>query len=259
MKFVRPYTYVFSQPDWFKSLLTQSLPLFVGLFIPFAIIGAWPLFGYFALRMQKATDREEESVPPFRLDRFSQYLTTGGWPFAYAAIQFGLWALVYGVTYISLFVILFMPGGKPDDTLLLVTVIAWTSSLVFLWYALLLIMWPFQIHAYLTQSFAFGRSWRFARDFYSRVGWAMAGLLVPKFVLDCFSYLIGTLACCIGIVPAWAVVLNAELHFQIQLYHLYLARGGTPIPVYHPPREWDEDADESVPPPLPDRPSPEQE
>lgn len=42
---------------------------------------------------------------------------------------------------------------------------------------------------------------------------------------------IGSLFCFIGIFPAIAVLVVAAAHFRAQLYRIYLARGGSPLPV----------------------------
>ena len=94
MQFVRPYTYLFSRPEWAKNLLTQSLPLFVGSLLPFTVLGTWPVLGYFAMRVKRtAGEIDEEHIPSFRTDRLSDYFSRGGWPFLYAAIPFGIWLI----------------------------------------------------------------------------------------------------------------------------------------------------------------------
>jgi hypothetical protein len=41
----------------------------------------------------------------------------------------------------------------------------------------------------------------------------------------------GLLLCCVGILPATALILVAQYHLFYQLYELYLQRGGEPIPL----------------------------
>jgi hypothetical protein len=45
---------------------------------------------------------------------------------------------------------------------------------------------------------------------------------------------IGLLVCCVGFYPATTLVMLAQAHIWFQLYQLYLARGGTPIPLKEP-------------------------
>jgi hypothetical protein len=231
VQFVRPYTYLFSRPDWPKSLLAQSLPLFVGSLLPIVVLGAWPVLGYFSGRFPRmiATNRPDDAdVPPFRIDKLGEYLSRGGWPTLYLALQFVFWFACYLVSYVILVVTLFS-GMGPDDPVFWASLVGWSLSMLLIYYVTTFLLWPFHIHAYLTGRFAFGDSIAFAREFFGTVGWATFGLSVPKVLLDVLTYTAGMALCCVGVFPAWAVILNAELHYQAQLYRLYLARGGTPV------------------------------
>jgi hypothetical protein len=42
---------------------------------------------------------------------------------------------------------------------------------------------------------------------------------------------LGLLACCIGVIPAGVIVMMASAHLVGQLYAIFLARGGEPIPL----------------------------
>jgi hypothetical protein len=42
---------------------------------------------------------------------------------------------------------------------------------------------------------------------------------------------LGMMAFCVGMYPAMAIVMLARAHAEYQLYELYLARGGEPIPL----------------------------
>jgi hypothetical protein len=51
--------------------------------------------------------------------------------------------------------------------------------------------------------------------------------------------LLGLLLCCVGTYPATALVMLAQAHLYLQLYELFLQRGGEPIPLKSPQqRGW---------------------
>ena len=52
---------------------------------------------------------------------------------------------------------------------------------------------------------------------------------------------LGMAACCIGLYPAIALIMFAQLHIEYQLYQLYLERGGSEIPLKTPapPSKYD--------------------
>jgi hypothetical protein len=78
----------------------------------------------------------------------------------------------------------------------------------------------------LTREIAPGETFRFARDFYARVGWTMLFAVFPKVIFDGFLCVAGYLCCFVGLVPAGVIILMAEQHLLTQLYREYVKRGG---------------------------------
>jgi hypothetical protein len=230
MRFLRPYFFLFESPRWQSSLLQQSLSLLVGSLVPIiSVIGAWPILGYYTQFARQLASRDDEpKLPPFELNRLGDYFRTGGWPFLYYGTVFVIWLAIYIVMYIAMLIILHS-SGPPSRTSLILNLAGWSLSLMVLYYALSLISWPFVIHGLLTGRFAPSEAYAFAGQFFRLVGGSMIAILLPKIVLDTVLFTVGMLACCIGLYPAWAVFMGAELHFQMQLYRKFLARGGDPV------------------------------
>jgi hypothetical protein len=71
----------------------------------------------------------------------------------------------------------------------------------------------------------------YLKDFLGRVGTELVLSFLFLLVTAPFVALAGILALCIGLYAAIVVISFAQYHLYYQLYELYLARGGTPIPL----------------------------
>jgi hypothetical protein len=71
----------------------------------------------------------------------------------------------------------------------------------------------------------------FARDFVGRM-WKdliAAGLFLLAFAI--LAHLVGLVLFCVGVYAASALCMMVHGHLLLQLYELYLSRGGQPIPL----------------------------
>ena len=94
---------------------------------------------------------------------------------------------------------------------------------------------PMVLRAGLSQEFGGAFDMVFVKDFIRRV-WKEI-ILEQLFILitGMVLMIIGMMVLCVGIYPAAALMVMAQAHLYHQLYRLYLARGGTPIPLKAPP------------------------
>jgi hypothetical protein len=100
--------------------------------------------------------------------------------------------------------------------------------------ALGLILTPLYIRGGLTQDFALTFNFRWVGDFVKRM-WVET-LLVNLFawLASVILLLLGCALFCIGALVAGSIMTLASGHLNWQLYELYLARGGEPIPLKPP-------------------------
>jgi hypothetical protein len=92
-----------------------------------------------------------------------------------------------------------------------------------------LVVTPLTIRAGLTQDFRASFDVAWIKDFIRRM-W-IETLLTQLFLMavGILSASLGLLACLVGILPAIAFVSLVQGHLFLQLYQLYLTRGGEPI------------------------------
>jgi hypothetical protein len=235
LKFQLAFRYVLDRPGGFVNLLM----MLVCLLIPF--VGPIVLLGYraevaVALELDPAMRRH----PKFTFERFVQYLTRGVWPFLIALILSLPIFLLYGALIVA-FVI--NPPG-PNNPPLLAFALFGGGYLLAISIQLFLTI-PMMFHAKIIGRFDLAGAFRFAWAFWMLVGWLAVGTGIVYTFLALVIAVIGLLCCFVGIYPAAVLIEMASLHLMVQLYRIYLDRGGDPIPEYIPTkRDEDDDDDE---------------
>lgn len=218
MKYFKPFTYVIDKkPGGWTNLLLVT----VCVLIP--ILGAIILLGYRAEVAEDLNkDPDQETYPDFTFDRFTEYLQRGLWPFV---VQ-----LIVSVSFAALMII-------PIGVAVAVAIAQDQPLIMFAGYLLViplsalqfLVLMPMELHAQLTNRFAFGQECRFMVRFLGKV-WGQALLAILAFwFFGTLLMLCGMLLCFVGIYPAAGILTMAQQHYAAQLYRLYLEEGGEPI------------------------------
>jgi hypothetical protein len=229
LQYIEAYSFWFNHPNWLINLLLVT----VCQIIP--IVGPIVVLGYEYEVILAKLRRTTRTYPELDFGRFTDYLSRGVWPFLVQLIQ----GLVIGPVMAVVFFLVFMlaglgaaaqgPKGEPAIFLLVIPVML----VLFTFFVTLsaLVMTPLVLRAGLTQDLGKAFDWAFVKDFMHRVGWetvyAHGFLMLSAWV----ALLIGSLLCCVGAYPATSLILLAHTHLNWQLYELYLARGGMPIPL----------------------------
>jgi len=202
------------------------------------LLGSILMMGY-QFEIVEALHRcADAEYPKFDFNRFLEYLMRGLWPFLVTLVV----SAVSVVFIIPLWCcILFLPAALSeaggDAAIIGVLLMTLFLVLVGLGLSLLfaLVLVPMLLRAGLSQDFATAFDMSFVRDFIRRVWLEIVleqlFLIVTGILLAC----VGSLLCCIGALPAYALFIMAQAYIYHQLYRLYLARGGTPIPLKAPP------------------------
>ncbi len=219
--------YVFAHPDWFKNLLVFAL---FGL-IP--VLNTALVFGYLYEIAEHRHRRLAGPYPLFEVRRFAVYITRGIWCFLLMNIlQVILLPFVQLLTQGTMFGSM-AAVQSGDWGVIAVAVIVPLLIIGFLLFLLGLqvLLTPFLIRAGLSQDFLLMANFRWVFH-YLRTMW-LETTFVCLFLL--FSTLalmvIGCPLLCIGFAVAVAVISMVQAHLHCQLYELYLARGGEPIPL----------------------------
>ncbi len=228
IRYMRAYEYVFDSSDWVMNLLFLSICQLI------PVVGSLLMLGY-QFEIIEALHRRPQAVyPKFDFNKFVEYLTRGVWPLLVSLVV-GLAASVLIVPLF--FCVVFVPmvaasGGGEEMAVFgfFLTMAAVILLTLFLTLVLALFMVPMALRAGLAQEFGAAFDMGFVKDFIRRM-WKEI-ILEQLFILITGTVLalLGMLIC-IGIYPAAALIVLAQSHLYHQLYRLYLARGGTLIPL----------------------------
>jgi hypothetical protein len=122
-----------------------------------------------------------------------------------------------------------------DEAAMTIVAIITVSILVVvgivMWIVMILLITPFMIRAGLTQDFRASFDIPWVKDFVRKMWKEILLSTVFLMAMAVIVELLGLLAFCVGIYPAVAAVMLMQGHLYLQLYQLYLARGGQKIPL----------------------------
>jgi hypothetical protein len=220
MQYGKAFTFAIKKPG--KGLQNILLGV-VCLFIP--IVGQIVWLGY---RGGVASDLDEDPDllyhRDFDFNKFSDYLGKGVWQFL-AQLLLGCLLMI---PYVAMFIGMFTVGQ--NDPAMFAIVMLGGYGLMFVFVVLgTFFIWPLELYAALSEKVSVGRAFSFAGQFARVMWWEMLVALIVYFFLSFLTMGLGLLACCVGVYPAVAVMSLAEVHILVQLYHVYLEKGGTPI------------------------------
>lgn len=223
------FNYVFEHPDWVMSLLMGS----VCMLIP--ILNSLLILGYRYEIVEMRVRFPDQLYPKFDFNRFSQYLTRGLWPFLIDFIvQFIINIPLQILVWICIGLV--AAAGESESGILVVVAgigIPFLILLVILFMvALHVLLIPITLRAGLCQDFGMTFNFPWIKDFLRKVG--LQALLFNLFLMavGLILMLAGYLACCFGVIPVAFFLMGPVLaHYHWQLYHMYLAKGGEPIPL----------------------------
>ena len=235
MRYLESFQYIFAHPDWVMSVVLAS----VCMLIP--VIGSILLQGYAYEIVESLHRFPGQLYPKFDFGRFSQYLMRGIWPFLVSLVI----GLVMSIPIICIVMIPFLAlmalaggggGGEEAGAAAALGMCCMYGLIFVLSIAMNICIVPFMLRAALAQDFAEGFKFGWAMDFLAKMWLEL--VLAALFLMAVSLFVITPLAvitCFIGIYPGIALLLMAQAHLLNQLYTIYLARGGEPIPL----KPWD--------------------
>jgi hypothetical protein len=241
MKFAVSVGDFFKSPRWGMNLLLGAVAFLIPVVGPIVLSG-WHITGFWARGPHGAA----EDFPAFDFDRFGKYLERGLWPFvvnlvaSLVLVPLAMGAVIPLVVFSGILGSGRESGPGPAFVLLFagMAVLQLVLTLVYQFIAT-----PLMLRAAITQEFKAAFDPSFVRDFLSRVWVEMLVMMLFLAGLGLCLMVLTVVTCYIGLFFAAPVLMFSWHHLQKQLYQLYLARGGTPVP---PSPKLND-----VPPPLP--------
>jgi len=220
----RVFSAPFKSPNWVMNVLWC-----VGcVVLSSVVVGTLVLFGYVAEVAVARTGGRKENWPDFDINRLSDYLLRGLWPFLWNLIWTFILMIVGGIPML-ITVALASALGNNDQVVpaILVGVVGGVISLVIYW-ACLVMMMASMMHSALGNDFMKGADTRWIGLFFSR----MSGVcLVAALVIGLASVplsLLGLLFCFVGIFVVQAYLYLVFADATAQIHDIFVSRGGPP-------------------------------
>ncbi|TLD72612.1 hypothetical protein FEM03_00615 [Phragmitibacter flavus] len=224
MKYVESITDFFQQPNYVKNLL------FGGLCMLIPIVGPMVLLGWLSLGFWARQDQDPKTFPDFDFGKFGIYLQRGLWPFLVLfAAMVGMWLVILIVLGIPGFILGMIAGDNGFLSAIVGFIMFLLSTAV--WLAAILILKPLKIRAVFAQDFVPSFDFVFIKRFLTLMWMESLICTVLVGVAGMVLLPIGAIAFCVGMYVVMALIAFAVEHLDRQLYQIYLARGGEPLPM----------------------------
>jgi uncharacterized protein DUF4013 len=217
MQYMEAYNNFFRSPKWGMNLLFLSICALI------PIIGPIVMQGWAISVIARQHTQGDDYPLEFKFERFTEFLSKGIWTF--------LTGLILGLVF------LFFSGAAATPLFLVrshhgsMAALGIASGLVFLLAMLtfVLVNHPLGLRAAFHQSLSGVFAFDFIRDF---VGKMWVETIVALLFLGTSSIvlvILGYLMCGFGLYPAIALLTHASYQLSLQLYEVYLSKGGLPI------------------------------
>jgi hypothetical protein len=233
LDYMQSIKFTFDSPNWLPNIFFAVVCNVLGGFVP--ILPGLVLLGYQCEMLEALLFHPGQPYPDFKTERIMDYLVRGLWPLVIVLIVMVVTVplvLLALAVPIGAMVLLLSAAGNDGEGLVLFVMIPLIVVIAIL--AILvchLLVVPFLLRAALTQDIGESLHFQFAQDFLRRM-WKetiLAGLFL--FAAALVAQTVGLLLFCVGILLLMPVVQFAQVHLLMQLYRLYLARGGEKIPL----------------------------
>lgn len=223
----RALRYQLDDPEWWMTLLFVTLAMIVPLVGPVVAMG-------YQATVVEALARGGRNAPPPRFDfgRLADYLLRGLRMFVVTLL---LTLLMTPVLFVIILVgnlsgVLLFSQEQPVTNMmgcLVIGVVAVLFTAVMV--VGMALVTPLIIRGALDPDFAGIFDFAFLRDFLARTGRETVLAHLAHVGINLLLFIVGVLACFVGVFPAMAFGLLVQAHLFGQLYLLYVERGGRRI------------------------------
>jgi len=232
MRYFDAYSFVFDSPRWAMNLLLGA----VCALIP--VVGGIVLWGYQFEIIESLHRDPRRTYPDFDFNHFVNYLKRGVWPFLVALVVTMVPSFVLVIlSYAMMFAVGISASLAGQETGMLIAVVGFLLGFAAIFAAAIavgMISIPFVIRAGLAQDFGEAFRFDFVKSFIRKTWKEMILSMLFMMFSSMVVAMIGMLLCYFGMYPAMVLIMLAYAHIYYQLYQVYLARGGKPIPLKPP-------------------------
>jgi hypothetical protein len=229
LQFKEMLLFAFSNPNWLTNVMWCSLCFLVANIIP--VLPHLIVIGYLYQQFERLHLKQDGSYEDFDTSRLGDYLTRSIW----LLLAYLILTAVMMVVFLPIALLGFGAGiafiaNDHVEEGIAVFVLTYVA-MILVSFPLQLVTVPVAIRVGLSQQIAGAFSLAWIKEFV-RLTWReilLGGLVLT--LANILGSIVGLLFFCIGAVPVMVVMMFAYIHFQWQLYEIYLERGGTPIPL----------------------------
>lgn len=215
----------FKSPNWIMNVVWT----FLCFLLSSVVIGGIILMGYQIDVIEKRSRGRSEYWPDFDINRFSDYLLRGLWPWLISVIG-GTVVMVpiYLVGIIGIVIFSAIFGQESPLAAVAVLVIAFLMMFAIL-FAFAFLIGPCMLRAGLANDLAEGFKIGWAIEFGKKV-W-LQGLLamILAVITVLVAEVVGILLCFVGIMVTLPLAQLMVTDFGVQIYDIFLNRGGEPV------------------------------
>lgn len=234
MNYSASITDFFRTPKWLPNLLWGALCMLIPIVGPIVMVG-WHSTAMFGRR----EPHDFENYPAFSFDDFGKHLERGVWPFLVnLAASFVMVPVAWILTALPMGVGIAMTAATADKNSQEPPVWLFAGMGVMMLFFFLvaiptfmLVVRPLLIRAAMTQDFAQAFNFKFIKDFTARTWLEQLVCGIFFMVATMVVMIAGMLVFCVGMYASAGLTIFMMWHLDRQLYDLYLARGGEPVPV----------------------------
>jgi hypothetical protein len=214
----------FKSPNWMMNMLW----VFVGAIFSSVFVGTLVIFGYIAEVAEARCGGKSEDWPDFTIDRLSDYIMRGLWPFLWYIIwSVPMALLVGGPTMITMGLSNVLWENQQEVSATIVGVIGGSIAIAAFIFCMIFMAASLMSSA-LGNDFMKGADMPWILSYVTKMG---ATTFFVGFVFALVSTLlsfVGLLACCVGVLAVAPFTYLMYADTLAQLHDIFVTRGGTP-------------------------------
>lgn len=215
----------FTSPNWFMNLVW----MFVCEMLAMVVIGNLLSLGYAMVVAESRTGGRDRNWPDFDINKFSDYLLRGLWPF--------LWNLIF--SFVVMFCVL-IPGALTvilagaladgNDPSVPSIIVAVVGGIVTFGIAITLsvVVLGSMLHSGLSNDFMKGADIAWLGSFVSKMFWQVIYAGIVVMIVSMGISFIGALLLCIGLIAVGPMMRLMVCDVFAQLHDIFVSRGGIP-------------------------------
>ena len=223
MRFSEALSFPFRGPHAWPNLGC----LLVCFLIP--VIGPMVCSGFLIIAEKRLIQNPLANAPRFDFSKFSVYLQRGVPPFVVSLVIGAVFALCLAPVGVVCVVLVILVKNDLRWLYLIIPLFALVYFAALM--ALGLLGGPLAFKAGVEGSIAAGWDKAFLRDYLKRVGWAHVRMQLLMIVALLPVVLLSVCVVFVGPYLAMPVLMQVQMHMTVQLYLLYLERGGKPLAI----------------------------